>query len=124
MEEQRQRQEDEARKGGSGEEPVTTGTGQVADNEEAMLQQALAMSADTPLQSAASSLSTPVTIDFNSMTEEEQIAYAMQLSMQGGPEASEAMTVEESQDGAGRGEDQAGAEGQVGILSFPGSIWW
>lgn len=72
MEEQRQRQEEEARRAtaASGEE-VPTAEAPIADSEEAMLQQALSMS--TP--------QTPV-FDFSAMTEEQQIEYAMRLSLQ------------------------------------------
>ncbi|KAL9983494.1 hypothetical protein ACROYT_G005677 [Oculina patagonica] len=72
MEEQRQRQEEEARRvtAASGEEAPTP-EAPIADSEEAMLQQALSMS--TP--------QTPV-FDFNAMTEEQQIEYAMRLSLQ------------------------------------------
>lgn len=72
MEEQRQRQEEEARRvtAASGEEAPTP-EAPIADSEEAMLQQALSMS--TP--------QTPV-FDFSAMTEEQQIEYAMRLSLQ------------------------------------------
>ena len=72
MEEQRQRQEEEARRvtAVSGEEAPTP-EAPIADSEEAMLQQALSMS--TP--------QTPV-FDFSAMTEEQQIEYAMRLSLQ------------------------------------------
>lgn len=79
MEEQRARQEDEAKKTNPGA-PTETGT-QPAEsaggNDSAMLEQALAMSmnpdsADQP---------TPSVPDFGSMSEEEQIAYAMQMSL-------------------------------------------
>lgn len=72
MEEQRQRQEEESRRvtAASGEEAPTP-EAPIADSEEAMLQQALSMS--TP--------QTPV-FDFSAMTEEQQIEYAMRLSLQ------------------------------------------
>ena len=72
MEEQRQRQEEEARRvtATSGEDTPTPQAA-IPDSEEAMLQQALAMS--TP--------QTPV-FDFSAMTEEQQIEYAMRLSLQ------------------------------------------
>ena len=72
MEEQRQRQEEEARRAtaASGEETPTPQAA-IPDSEEAMLQQALSMS--TP--------QTPV-FDFSAMTEEQQIEYAMRLSLQ------------------------------------------
>ena len=72
MEEQRQRQEEEARRAtaASGDDTPTP-QAPIADSEEAMLQQALSMS--TP--------QTPV-FDFSAMTEEQQIEYAMRLSLQ------------------------------------------
>ena len=48
MEEQRQRQEEEARKTVTGTEETAIPKPQVADNEEDMLQQALAMSRTSP----------------------------------------------------------------------------
>lgn len=50
----------------------------VAPNEEAMLERALAMS----LEGGEEEQSTPAVPDFAHMTEEEQIAFAMQMSMQ------------------------------------------
>jgi hypothetical protein len=49
-----------------------------APNEEAMLERALAMS----LESGEEEQSAPAVPDFAHMTEEEQIAFAMQMSMQ------------------------------------------
>lgn len=90
MEEQRQRQEDEARRSGNAPaaaEPAAASAvgGAPSSNEDAMLERALAMSRDqpninTPVTSAAPAA--PVYPDFATMTEEEQIAYAMQMSMQ------------------------------------------
>lgn len=89
MEEQRQRQESEQRRvdsaGGAESTPPATatsgesGTGGPAvtlpssNSEEAMLQRALALSTETPEDNLP---------DFANMTEEEQIAFAMQMSMQ------------------------------------------
>lgn len=136
MEEQRQRQEEEARK-------VTTESandavaGQVpgvlqvnttgASSEEAMLEQALAMSLemDTESETATASvvpgapkkMSTAeakekkkVVPDFAAMTEEEQIAYAMQMSLSQPPEAAAKSKSEDSPipmdtDDAKEGED-------------------
>lgn len=88
MEEQRQRQEEEARRSGNppGPEPAapTTVAGAPASNEDAMLERALAMSMDQPSVSttvASAAPAAPVYPDFATMTEEEQIAYAMQMSM-------------------------------------------
>lgn len=90
MEEQRQRQEEEARRSGNapGPEPAAAASavgGAPSSNEDAMLERALAMSMDQPsvnttVTSAAPAA--PVYPDFATMTEEEQIAYAMQMSMQ------------------------------------------
>ena len=87
MEEQRQRQEEEARRvtAASGEDTPTP-QAPIADSEEAMLQQALSMS--TP--------QTPV-FDFSAMTEEQQIEYAMRLSLQN-MEAAEAAAEGHSDD--------------------------
>ena len=72
MEEQRQRQEEEARRAAvAGGEDTPTPQATIPDSEEAMLQQALSMS--TP--------QTPA-FDFSAMTEEQQIEYAMRLSLQ------------------------------------------
>ena len=94
MEEQRQRQEDEARGAGTqaaAETPASAGA-PAPSNEDAMLERALAMSMDQAAPAAASaaaptasSAPTPALAsfpDFSAMTEEEQIAYAMQMSMQ------------------------------------------
>ncbi|XP_061520894.1 26S proteasome non-ATPase regulatory subunit 4-like isoform X1 [Phycodurus eques] len=75
MEEQRQRQEDEARRAtaasvAEGSVPMPA----VDESEEALLK----MSVSQPEPGAA------VIPDFSSMTEEEQIAYAMQMSLAGG----------------------------------------
>ncbi|XP_055322046.1 26S proteasome non-ATPase regulatory subunit 4 isoform X2 [Sitodiplosis mosellana] len=87
MEEQRQRQEDEQRRALAESDPTaaaaavssaagTTASPSVEPNsEEAMLQRALALSTETP--DADEGLP-----DFANMTEEEQIAFAMQMSMQ------------------------------------------
>lgn len=89
MEEQRQRQEDEARRTQNTETTAapkeTEGTKEVP-NEEAMLKRALAMSLEGSEESSAATESTPLSSgsapDFSHMTEEEQIAFAMQMSMQ------------------------------------------
>nr|CAG4650267.1 EOG090X08NC [Sida crystallina] len=91
MEEQRQRQEDEARRAGTqpaAETPASAAAGGVASNEDAMLERALAMSMDQPTSAVTGPTSAPAAApatnfpDFSAMTEEEQIAYAMQMSMQ------------------------------------------
>jgi len=88
MEEQRQRQEDEARRAQANEtaankQPETI---KEAPNEEAMLKRALAMSLegadDTTATSDNTAPSRSNVPDFTNMTEEEQIAFAMQMSMQ------------------------------------------
>lgn len=88
MEEQRQRQEDEARRAQANE--TTTNkqpeTIKEAPNEEAMLKRALAMSLEGAEDSTAATDDTAPcrgnVPDFTNMTEEEQIAFAMQMSMQ------------------------------------------
>ncbi|XP_025409075.1 26S proteasome non-ATPase regulatory subunit 4 [Sipha flava] len=102
MEEQRARQEQEARRGqaSSGTDASTSRPETINEtsSDEAMLERALAMSMETgedePMivqeKSGSTSGSTAVTaaavtaseVDFNNMTEEEQIAFAMQMSMQ------------------------------------------
>ncbi|KAB0802850.1 hypothetical protein PPYR_05036 [Photinus pyralis] len=87
MEEQRQRQEDEARRA---KETLSADGGVKATpireepNEEALLERALAMSMEEG--EAAPTDAPPV--DFANMTEEEQIAFAMQMSMQDAQESS------------------------------------
>jgi len=73
MEEQRQRQEESARRATTEPTPETETAGVASGTEEAMLQQALAMSTQ-------GSSSAPV--DFANMTEDEQVAYALQMSLQ------------------------------------------
>ena len=99
MEEQRQRQEEEARRvtAASGEEAPTP-EAPIADSEEAMLQQALSMS--TP--------QTPV-FDFSSMTEEQQIEYAMRLSLQNLDAVTEADGGAETTEKRDDKEEEAGA---------------
>nr|ACO12950.1 26S proteasome non-ATPase regulatory subunit 4 [Lepeophtheirus salmonis] len=103
MEEQRARQEAEegSKEGGSSGEPTNAATPAEgeggATSEETLLQRALAMSMDTD-EPAAESKTAP---DLASMTEEEQILYAMRMSMadndsQSKPEDSSKMEVDES----------------------------
>ncbi|XP_030375158.1 26S proteasome non-ATPase regulatory subunit 4 [Scaptodrosophila lebanonensis] len=92
MEEQRQRQESEQRRAMADDNPTTGPDGAPSsgttsgdrgsaggvtvtepNSEEAMLQRALALSTETPEDNLP---------DFANMTEEEQIAFAMQMSMQ------------------------------------------
>lgn len=83
MEEQRQRQEEETRRAqaASGAEAAAGGnvpTVKEEPSEEAMLERALAMSMES---GEDANIRAPV-VDFANMTEEEQIAFAMQMSMQ------------------------------------------
>uniref|UniRef100_A0A023FEK3 26S proteasome non-ATPase regulatory subunit 4 n=1 Tax=Amblyomma cajennense TaxID=34607 RepID=A0A023FEK3_AMBCJ len=84
MEEQRQRQEDEARRAAANsakqatQAPSTT-EAESGSSEERLLERALAMSMETEPAPAATTSSLP---DFSAMTEDEQIAYAMQMSLQ------------------------------------------
>lgn len=81
MEEQRQRQEDEARRTVSATSNEPAGPRATdGSNEEAMLEQAVAMSLASDAAAPASTV--PTVPDFAAMTEEEQIAYAMQMSLQ------------------------------------------
>ncbi|XP_046472012.1 26S proteasome non-ATPase regulatory subunit 4 isoform X1 [Neodiprion pinetum] len=104
MEEQRQRQEDEARRAQATDTPAKQPeTIKEAPNEEAMLKRALAMSLegaeDTSSPAEAVVTTTGNVPDFAHMSEEEQIAFAMQMSMQDQQEPEtgkdEAMDVEE-----------------------------
>lgn len=94
MEEQRARQESEARRaqeGGTSEAPKATEAPVATENkesvpggtEEALLERALAMSMDTTPAAIPVTSQQP---DFSQMSEEEQIAFAMQMSMQDTPE--------------------------------------
>lgn len=87
MEEQRQRQEDEARRAQATDAPAKQPeTIKEAPNEEAMLKRALAMSLEGGEEAAPTTeaVAAPVANvpDFAHMSEEEQIAFAMQMSMQ------------------------------------------
>lgn len=90
MEEQRQRQEEEARKA---KETSSTEAGtKVADikeepSDEAMLERALAMSMEGGQETTGTTRAQPA-VDFANMTEDEQIAFAMQMSMQDAQPAS------------------------------------
>lgn len=80
MEDQRMRQEQEANANPDTAQPTTVLPGAAGTSEEELLRQALAMSMQD--QGSASTLSAPGAVDLASMTEEEQIAYAIQMSMQ------------------------------------------
>lgn len=79
MEEQRQRQEDEARKAreASNETSVKDNPIKEETSEESLFERALAMSMEEGEPD-----NTRMAVDFANMTEEEQIAFAMQMSMQ------------------------------------------
>lgn len=81
MEEQRQRQEEDARKAKEASSAEGTKTTPIKEepNEEAMLERALAMSME---EGEATTTQAAPTVDFANMTEDEQIAFAMQMSMQ------------------------------------------
>lgn len=84
MEDQRMRQEQEmnaAPNETTNPAPLPAASG---TSEEAMLQQALAMSMVAGGRPAASGL--PMEIDLSAMTEEEQIAYALEMSLQQQPQ--------------------------------------
>jgi len=102
MEEQRARQQAEGGAGETGAVTPAAGTGAAGgedeSSEEAMLQRALAMSMDGG--EAPATRAAPQARDLGSMTEEEQIAYAMQMSMAEAekadePSKSESMDVDE-----------------------------
>lgn len=82
MEEQRQRQEEEARKAreaSNTESGVKSSPIKEEPSEEALLERALAMSME---EGESTITRTAPPVDFANMTEEEQIAFAMQMSMQ------------------------------------------
>lgn len=88
MEEQRQRQEEEARRAQATEAAANKQPETIKEvpNEEAMLKRALAMSLEGAEDSSSTTDNTTPSSgnvpDFARMTEEEQIAFAMQMSMQ------------------------------------------
>lgn len=86
MEEQRARQEEEARKVQTESAAEAGKLSTEATNEEALLEQAISMSMGGPDQL------TPSVPDFGSMSEEDQIAFAMQMSMQSSADTSSANT--------------------------------
>ncbi|CAG5090813.1 Similar to Rpn10: 26S proteasome non-ATPase regulatory subunit 4 (Drosophila melanogaster) [Cotesia congregata] len=102
MEEQRQRQEEEARHAQVAETEVKQEIVTETPNEEAMLKRALAMSLEGTEEVSSVPETNPTSSqvpDFARMSEEEQIAFAMQMSMQDQqdfePEKEEAMEVED-----------------------------
>ncbi|XP_072032220.1 26S proteasome non-ATPase regulatory subunit 4-like [Amphiura filiformis] len=110
MEEQRQRQEEGTRKEGdapAGESEAQKPVAQPTDSDEAMLEQALAMSMQ-PASSASQEAPMP---DFSAMTEEEQIAYAMQMSLQADEEAAAAAATAEGAKETPMETDTPAAEG-------------
>lgn len=107
MEEQRQRQEEEARRAreASGADAgAKTETIKEEPSEEAMLERALAMSMEDGGVSSTTGSAPPAraAVDFANMTEDEQIAFAMQMSMQDAQESApakeEPMEVEPDED--------------------------
>lgn len=89
MEEQRQRQEQEARKAGTdSKEAARPDVIKESDSEEASLERALAMSVEGGESAQPPSPHHSQMTDFSHMTEEEQIAFAMQMSLQDSQESS------------------------------------
>lgn len=89
MEEQRQRQQEEARRTQTTETPSATAppTSHEVSSDEAMLERALAMSIEesappAAAPAAAAASAAPQEPDFSAMTEDEQIAFALRMSMQ------------------------------------------
>lgn len=105
MEEQRQRQEDEARRVAA----QSTNSGQTSNDaanlapapaqhgssEEALLEKALQMSLESDSTQSGVGTSASTIPDFAMMTEDEQIAYAMQMSLQHAHESGSASTNDE-----------------------------
>ncbi|KAL3187603.1 hypothetical protein MRX96_025094 [Rhipicephalus microplus] len=84
MEEQRQRQEDDARRAAANSakeatQAPSTAEAESGSSEVRLLERALAMSMETDPAPPTTTASLP---DFSAMTEDEQIAYAMQMSLQ------------------------------------------
>lgn len=111
MEEQRQRQEESARRaatdgGADGAEAGPSATPSALDpnSEEALLEKAVAMSLQSH-DSAGSPAAANRNVDFGSMSEEEQIAYAMQMSLHQAQEEEAQSPVPMDTDDAGRGEN-------------------
>jgi 26S proteasome regulatory subunit N10 len=75
MEEQRMKQEADAKKTEGSSEKMDTDTGKGASSDDALMQQALAMSLGQEYKPATT------LPDFSSMTEEEQLNYALQMSI-------------------------------------------
>lgn len=106
MEEQRQRQEEDARRASddkgagastSGEQGASSATpaAQASDSattEEAMLEKALAISMSNPEQTKSSASNVP---DISAMTEEEQVQYAMQMSLAQAQEGEQPMETDD-----------------------------
>ncbi|XP_015248368.1 26S proteasome non-ATPase regulatory subunit 4-like [Cyprinodon tularosa] len=107
MEEQRQRQEDEARRAAVASAAEANISSPVADESEDALLKMSVSHAD----SAA-----PALPDFSRMTEEEQIAYALQMSMQG---AGEEFVAEEMDTGADVDSSEAKDEEDYDVMQDP-----
>lgn len=112
MEEQRQRQEDETKQvmedtaSEVTPKPTTTTAVPPSDSEEALLEQALAMSMNPTAETTTSAMEETPIPDFSTMTEEEQIAYAMQMSL-----APDEETPMETDAGGSSKTEEAKAEG-------------
>lgn len=109
MEEQRARQEDEARQAVAASVTEASGTVQKMEetDEDLLLKQALEMSMQ-PTASDDEQMSAPsvVTRDFSMMSEDEQVAYAMQMSMDPTSAGSQASATEMDTDDKSKNEDQ------------------
>nr|CAG4638546.1 EOG090X08NC [Cyclestheria hislopi] len=113
MEEQRQRQEDEARRSAAQQPPEMNANAAsgAPSTEDVMLERALAISMGQPSSVAVGTGNANLGAfpDFSTMSEEEQIAYAMQMSMQdtqaSGKSETEAMEVESIPGGTSTADD-------------------
>lgn len=110
MEEQRARQEESSRRGTDGSGSSTAGSQSqptpapgAGGAEEAMLQQALAMSTQDFAAAPAAAGGAP---DLASMTEDEQVAYALQMSLAAAASAEEEPEAMETDDGRDQDEQK------------------
>ncbi|XP_059472814.1 26S proteasome non-ATPase regulatory subunit 4 [Neocloeon triangulifer] len=111
MEEQRQRMEDEARRTqaeSAQAAPAATDASAEGGADDALLERALAMSMEGVDESRSAATTGSAMPDFGSMTEEEQIAFAMRMSMQDAQETP--MEVDEGTGGAAGGASEDYAE--------------
>lgn len=116
MEEQRARQERDAREAVTASVTEST-TLSTASTEEVLLEKALAVSTTTG-EDVASPVATP-SMDFNTMTEDEQIAYALRLSMDNSEMDDPSAAPMEMEEGATAGDEQKEEEDYSEVMKDP-----